>query len=203
MFLVRVNFVFQHGLHFGGPLFSSLFGNAPQVHLKIPIIGDNKTIQKCLPERQQLTYGLVLSLFYAAFYLKIDPLGGALYAPIIYAMYSSSVYFQQKDFNAAGGTSWSGTGQLLKYTFLLHIFSWYIQIHFGHKIIEGAQPAVMQSIGGALTAAPLFAFYEGLWLIGINKELQVQTLLLVEQHTLALCSAGNIRMRICENLPLN
>eukprot|EP00980_Cylindrotheca_fusiformis_P028493 scaffold22604_cov130-Cylindrotheca_fusiformis.AAC.15 len=95
----------------------------------------------------------------------------------------------------AEGKSWSGTGSLLKYAFALHVFGWYIQIHWGHKIAEGAQPAVLDSIGGALTVAPLFAFYELLWLLGVNKDLQIETLRLVEQHTQEICSADNTTMR--------
>lgn len=168
--------------------------------MKVPLLGDHKTIQSILPEKYQLTYGLFLSIFYGVFYLRIDPVGGALYAPLLYAMYLSAFYFYQQDQKKARGESWSGTGTLLKYTFALHVFSWYIQIHWGHTILEGAQPAVLESIGGALTVAPLFAFYEFLWLLGVNRELQMETLRLVEQHTLKICSAGNAAMRVCDTL---
>jgi uncharacterized membrane protein YGL010W len=172
-----------------------------QVHLKVPFLGDSQTIQQFIPEKYQLTYGLIVAVFYAVFYLQIDPIGGALYAPLLFAMYSSAIYFFQQDQKEAGGKSWSGTGKLLKYAFALHVFSWYIQIHWGHKVMEGAQPAVLESIGGALTVAPLFAFYEFLWLLGVNKELQIETLRLVEQHTIDICSTGNAAMRVCETLP--
>ena len=75
-----------------------------------------------------------------------------------------------------------------------------IEIHLGHHIIEGAQPASLQSLGGALTVAPLFAFYEGLWLLGINKELQATTLAMVDQLTRELCTSGAVAMRACGSL---
>ena len=68
----------------------------------------------------------------------------------------------------------------------------------GHKIFEGATPAAVSSLGGALTSAPLFAYYEGLWFFGLNKGLQQQTLDLVQEYTKELCQKG-ADMRICAN----
>ena len=185
-------------------------------HLPFPYLG--KALEMHLPADYSLTYGLILTLVYQMFYLWIDPLGGTLYAPILYAMYISAVYMRRRDQQKQkqkqheleedmGGTTkysskgWSGTGRLLWFALVLHAFSWYIQIHLGHKIYEGAQPAVMQSLGGALTVAPLFAFYEGLWLVGVNKDLQNETLQLVDKYTIDLCSSG-VEMRVCQTLGL-
>lgn len=55
-------------------------------------------------------------------------------------------------------------------------------------------------MGGALTSAPLFAFYEGLWLLGINGELQVKILELVDVYTRELCESGEVVMRACEGV---
>lgn len=123
-----------------------------------------------------------------------------MYAPILYAMYSSACYLHKQDQGKSGAQSWAGTGKLLKYALVLHVFSWYIQIHWGHKLIEGAQPAVLESIGGALTVAPLFAYYEFLWLVGLNQDLQMQTLEAVQQKTMEICAAGNTAMRVCETM---
>lgn len=177
------------------------------VHLPFPYLGE--ALKDRLPANYSLTYGLVLTLFYQIFYLWIDPVGGTLYAPILYAMYISAVYMHRSDQNeaerkttkAGALPSWSGTKRLLYFAFVVHILSWYVQIHLGHKIFEGAQPAVMQSLGGALTVAPLFAFYEGLWLAGINKDLKNETQNLVDKYTFDLCSSG-VEMRVCETLNL-
>jgi uncharacterized membrane protein YGL010W len=177
------------------------------VHLPIPYLGAK--LEPWLPADYPFTYGLVLTLFYFIFYLRIDPLGGTLYAPFLYAMYLSAVYLRRSDQKKASSSrssnrttaSWSGTGRLLTLAVVVHVLSWYVQIHLGHKIFEGAQPASMQSLGGALTVAPLFAFYEGLWFAGINKELQSETHRLVDQYTLELCQSG-MEMRVCESLSL-
>jgi uncharacterized membrane protein YGL010W len=76
---------------------------------------------------------------------------------------------------------WYGTGRLLQQAAMVHLLSWYFQIHWGHYLIEGAAPAVWQSVGGALTTAPLFAFYEGLWYVGLQSDLQHRVTRLVVQ----------------------
>jgi len=53
-------------------------------------------------------------------------------------------------------------------------------------------------VGGALTSAPLFAFYEGLWYLGIHKGLQDATIELVGEYTRDLCKGGDVVMRVCE-----
>merc|ERR1712151_1258137 len=94
---------------------------------------------------------------------------------------------------------WNGNTNLLYYSLFVNILSWYVQIHLGHHILEGASPAVTKSVGGALTSAPLFAFYEGLWLFGINKQLHERTIQLVAHYTSTLCNDG-AAMRICANI---
>jgi uncharacterized membrane protein YGL010W len=172
------------------------------VHLKVPMVAGTTpsvVVKKILPVGHQITYGLLLTLFYLFFYLTIDPFGGILYAPVLYAMYMSAVYLTDQDQQKVDGKKWSGTGKLLLFTLVLHLFSWWIQIAVGH-VIEGAQPASLQSLGGAVTVAPLFAFYEGLWYLGINKKLQTQTLKLVEQYTYDICTSGKVQMTACEGL---
>ena len=71
-----------------------------------------------------------------------------------------------------------------------------MQIHPGHMIFEGAKPALLDSMGMAFTAAPLFAFYEGLWFSGLRKDLHEDTLKLIHQRTEDLCKNGE-NMKIC------
>jgi uncharacterized membrane protein YGL010W len=103
------------------------------------------------------------------------------------------------EFGEGNPIPWCGTGRLLKFAALVQFLSWYIQIAIGHYMIEGAQPASQQNLGAALTVAPLFAFYEGLWLLGINKELQDSTKVLVDQYTNEICAAGSITMKACRS----
>eukprot|EP00934_Nitzschia_sp_Nitz4_P000435 Nitzschia sp. Nitz4//scaffold28_size193895//133320//134033//NITZ4_001673-RA/size193895-processed-gene-0.232-mRNA-1//1//CDS//3329546006//435//frame0 len=167
------------------------------VHLPVPYLGD--ALKQTLPADYQLTYGLCLTLFYLAFYLNIDSFGGTTYAPMLYLMYMSAVYMRRYDQKAAKPASWSGTGRLMAFAAFVHFLGWFLQVAVGHKIYEGSQPALLQSLGGALTVAPLFAWYEGLWYVGINKELQNMTLQLVDKYTAELCEAGST-MRVCSGM---
>ena len=143
------------------------------------------------------TWATLLIPFYIFYYLSIDVLGAILYTPIWYLFYSTAVRWTAQDQKAASSDpSWMGTGRVLRWAGLAHVLAWYIQIHPGHKIVEGAQPAVMQSLGGALFTAPLFAFYEGIWFIGLRKEFQQQVLALVDELTQKLCAEG-ASMRAC------
>mmetsp|Transcript_16327 Transcript_16327/g.20665 ORF Transcript_16327/g.20665 Transcript_16327/m.20665 type:complete len:258 (-) Transcript_16327:2-775(-) len=167
-----------------------------------------------------LNYATLLSIGYIIFYIKMDLFGGLLYAPFAYFLYVTAVSVKVKDEIRASNeimsqskkedgdrdanksvsgstlTSWTGTGRALKIAAVVHFLGWYVQIHPGHGVYEGAKPAVLQSVGGALTSAPLFAYYEGLWFLGLNKDLQQETKLLVDVYTKELCDSG-VTMRAC------
>lgn len=150
-----------------------------------------------------LTWALLWWLFFLGFYVSIDVWGALLYSPFLYAAYASAVRWHAADQAAAtkkmDHAPWYGTGHLLRNMLILHCLSWYVQIHPGHGIIEGATPASVISLGGALTTAPLFAFYEGVWYLGLRKELQQHVLELVDEYTVRLCAQG-AAMRACEAL---
>jgi len=177
-----------------------------------------------------INYATLVCLGYVTFYLYIDRFGGLLYAPFAYLLYTTAISFTKSDqdkyleearqlsivkINATTTETatkkpranvekavvpWTGTGQALKIAGLLHIIGWYVQIHPGHKIFEGGAPALMQSLGGALTSAPLFAYYEGLWALGLNESLRETTLELVSIYTKELCASGEITSAVCKNI---
>ena len=142
------------------------------------------------------SWASVALCLYVVFYLTIDILGAMIYFPVLYAMYWTSVSMYQADQKQSSSTSWTGTGRLVKRALLLHLAGWYFQIHPGHKVFEGSQPAIMQSLGGALTSAPLFAFYEGVWALGIRRDLQQTVLVRVDELRHDLCAQG-VQMRKC------
>eukprot|EP00536_Pseudo-nitzschia_multiseries_P000428 jgi/Psemu1/300058/fgenesh1_kg.5_\ len=160
-------------------------------------------------DASQINYGIFMVASYCIFYLSIDPLGAILYAPVLYGMYASALTIVKDDRREAKLLAngqplpWYGTGKALRTALLVHVLCWYLQIHPGHKVIEGAQPAVLESVGGALTVGPLFAFYEGLWKIGIHRELQETTLRLVDDYTREICSERGVgAMKVCQSLLL-
>lgn len=177
-------------------------------HVKLPFLGSLKIPKIIAVPGHDLCWLDIVASFYVWVNVTVDKFGGTIYCGILYLMYLSAVQIHKKDIDSFTKLSkgkksipWYGTKKSLKFALFIHVIAWYIQIHPGHKIYEGASPAIMSSIGMALTAAPLFAFYEGLWLIGINKELQEQTLKLVDIKTKDLCEKnGHEYMRVCAQL---
>jgi 2-hydroxy fatty acid dioxygenase len=170
-------------------------------HLPLPIVG-SYSISIPGAGSHPISWATVMFVFYFLFYIYIDPFGGILYSPVLYSMYVTASNWTRQDQEkhmkktSSKQVCWTGTGRTLKVAALIHILSWYVQIHPGHAIIEGAKPALLDSLGGALTSAPLFAFYEGLWFLGINKQLQMRTLSLVAENTARMCAQG-ATMRAC------
>ena len=170
-------------------------------------------VQISMPGAPQhcVSYATLTALGYIIFYLKIDPkCGGILYAPFVYLKYVNAVSLveadrcQQKMMHTKKNDGkiminelFSYTGKIFKMALIVNIFVLYVQIHPGHKIIEGASPAIMKSFGGAFTSAPLFAFYEGLWYLGINLPLKEQTKLLVDEYSKQICANSAAIMRAC------
>ena len=66
-------------------------------------------------------------------------------------------------------------------------------------MLEGSQPALVQSLGGALTSAPLFAFYEGVWALGVRRDMQQDVLTRVHDMRRDLCAQG-VQMRKCPTM---
>ena len=66
-----------------------------------------------------------------------------------------------------------------------------MQLHPGHGIFEGAKPALADSLGQAIGVAPMFAFLEGLWALGLTPELRSRVLALVAEKRAAMCAAGD------------
>mmetsp|Transcript_6756 Transcript_6756/g.8552 ORF Transcript_6756/g.8552 Transcript_6756/m.8552 type:complete len:247 (-) Transcript_6756:67-807(-) len=178
-------------------------------HLKFPLLHSLISVNIPLAPKHPINYATIITIGYIIFYIKLDPFGGTLYTPFAYFLYITAVSIKERDQAKSAkakniyssnkkNSSWVGTGRALKIAFLVHFLGWYVQIHPGHGIYEGAKPAITESIGGALTSAPLFAYYEGLWYVGLNKALQKETKALVDVHTKELCDKGAV-MRACSN----
>lgn len=184
-----------------------------QCHLPIT----NKVVIDFLPgiPNHYMNWATVWFLIYQIFYVTIDLFGAMLYFPFTYIMYQSAVrwvVFDQRNYydssSSVSKTSspsfvpvydWTGSKEPLAYASIIHFICWYVQIKLGHQMIEGAQPAVLQSVGGALSTAPLFAFYEGVWFLGIRTEFRDQVMEQVAIYTKELCQRG-IQMNACSSV---
>mmetsp|Transcript_10786 Transcript_10786/g.25890 ORF Transcript_10786/g.25890 Transcript_10786/m.25890 type:complete len:475 (-) Transcript_10786:1680-3104(-) len=170
-----------------------------------PPLESSVTISGIFIPKHYLNMGTFVVGVYLAFYCSIDLWGAAMYTPFLYTYYSTAIRWTQEDQQVAASiakdkpVNWMGTGRLIKWSLILNALSWYMQIHPGHRIFEGASPAVATNIGAAVTTAPLFAFYEGIWFLGFRTELQQKVHALVDQHTVELCNEGSA-MRVCNEM---
>jgi uncharacterized membrane protein YGL010W len=150
-----------------------------------------------------ITWGTLQFLIYSAFYISLDAAAGGITAALLAAFYlqASSVVAKERAFKeAAKGKDKPGKKKLkllgetrmswFKFAFILHALAWYMQIHPGHKIFEGVKPALMDSLGQALGVAPMFAFLEGVWFVGVLPEMKVRVQELVETNRQTMCDEG-------------
>jgi len=143
-----------------------------------------------------LNWGTVVLAIYTIYYVNLAPLVGSIFTGILLAMYAASTLLVAADCAAAGRKSGaagkpaaaSGIGFAMKLSLVLQVVSWYMQIHPGHALFEHVKPALFDSLGQALTVAPLFAFYEGIFFIGLEGDLQARTLAAVTSHRAAMCA---------------
>jgi uncharacterized membrane protein YGL010W len=131
-----------------------------------------------------LTFGSFLSLgpvsladiaavFYAVSFIKMEPLAGLLYAPVIAAMH------------------YAGTKVLVNNVSLaltLHILGWVSQI-FAHVFFEKNRPAFLTSVPQSLHAAVFFVWLEVLFALGYKPSLYRELQSLAKAKKIQLASS--------------
>jgi len=107
-----------------------------------------------------LNIGFFLYTFYACYYLAL----GDLFAAVTFNGVMFVLLLSANAFYRYYGP------QANIYAFLLHILSWYMQIHIGHMIFEGRKPALFDSLFQSIVLAPLFVWIEILFMFGYKKD---------------------------------
>lgn len=155
-----------------------------------------------------LNGGSVVVAIYATYYLQLAPLGGGIFVGcLLLPMYALSTYLVRCDRQAAAAkrgasakpSGAGGLGFAMKLSLAVQVVAWYMQIHPGHAIFERVKPALLDSLGQSLTVAPLFAFYEGVFFMGLEQGLQERTLAAVASHRAGMC-AENPAFAFCDAL---
>ena len=159
----------------------------------------------------RLTYGTVIAVIYTLYYpVLLDLVAGSIYAIIVGLFYASAnrlVEAPPRDGTASAkktdkrqATSKRGGGRTanaLRLAAGCQALGWYMQLHPGHAVYEGVKPALLDGLGQSLSVAPLFAFYEGLWAVGIRRDLHKQTATLVSARRAAMCDIDKTH-RFCQ-----
>lgn len=103
-----------------------------------------------IPITDKVNLSHIVAAFYAVSFLKMEPVAGALYAPVIGAM------------------EYLGSRVLINYvpvSIAIHLLGWVAQI-VAHKRAEGRQPAFMEDPLQAIHAAVFFVWLELLFYLG-------------------------------------
>jgi len=104
--------------------------------------------------------GTIGAVLYSTLYILMEPVAGAMIAPLIvggtaYANYLTSTY-------PAAANSWAGA---------IFITSWIAQF-IGHGKFEGRAPALLDNVVQALFLAPFFVWFEILFSLGYRPDLK-------------------------------
>jgi 2-hydroxy fatty acid dioxygenase len=99
---------------------------------------------------------------YATLYVLMEPVAGAMLAPLLlggtaYANHLTSTYGMTANYAAIG----------------VHVFSWIAQF-IGHGVFEGRAPALLDNLVQALFLAPFFVWLEVLFFFGYRPDLKAR-----------------------------
>ncbi|EFJ51084.1 hypothetical protein VOLCADRAFT_57524 [Volvox carteri f. nagariensis] len=100
---------------------------------------------------------------YSAFYLALDLFAGTTWALVV----GLPLAWTATAFTAAIPRAWA-------WALSVHVLGWYMQIHPGHAVLERRKPALMDSLVQAFALAPLFVWFEALFLLGYRPALREQ-----------------------------
>ncbi|KAI9813744.1 MAG: Alpha subunit of the F1 sector of mitochondrial F1F0 ATP synthase [Phylliscum demangeonii] len=140
------------------------------------LLGTNTPALIPLPDAFQLkqlppNLGVISALLYASLYILMEPVAGALVAPLIllgtaYANHLTSTYGRTANLWALA----------------LHVASWLVQF-VGHGVFEGRAPALMDNLVQALFMAPFFVWMEILFFFGYRPALKGRVDVAVQKET--------------------
>lgn len=106
---------------------------------------------------------LAFFLAYAVFYTALEPFAGLTWSALVgLPLTLTATAFQAQVPNAG----WYALG--------VQVVSWYMQIHPGHAVFEGRKPALLDSLVQAFALAPLFVWFELLFLLGYRPQLHAE-----------------------------
>lgn len=129
---------------------------------------------------QRLNFAHALCAVYTIFHVACDAVLGSLAGLLWAAMACSATSFVHrhagydagdKSTSASGKATTGGSNKAAMLAGALHVLSWYMQLHPGHKVFEGRKPALMDAMYQSFSVAPLFVFYEAAFALGYRPEL--------------------------------
>lgn len=120
-----------------------------------------------------VNFAHLLAGAYSIFHVQCDALLGSLATALWWMMAVSATWWidaTESKSGAKGTRAWA-PGTCAKLAGAIHLLSWYMQLHPGHKIFEGRRPALLDAMYQSFSVAPLFVWYEGAFALGYRPEL--------------------------------
>mmetsp|Transcript_14690 Transcript_14690/g.21676 ORF Transcript_14690/g.21676 Transcript_14690/m.21676 type:complete len:197 (-) Transcript_14690:118-708(-) len=114
---------------------------------------------------------MIVTICEGTYYIFLDRVVGGSYALILYFMHRFARSFAET-------YGW-------KVALGLHMFSWYMQIHPGHIVLEKRKPALLDSLAQSLVLAPLFVWFEVLFYFGFRKKYKEELDEIIEKRIAA------------------
>jgi uncharacterized membrane protein YGL010W len=100
---------------------------------------------------------------YVVYYLCLEPVAGLTWSACI----GVPIWLGATAFRQMVAKAW-------QWSLLVQVISWYMQIHPGHAVLEGRKPALLDSLSQAFSLAPLFVWFELLFLLGYRPQLYAE-----------------------------
>ncbi|KAF2462758.1 DUF962-domain-containing protein [Lindgomyces ingoldianus] len=113
-----------------------------------------------------LNLSTLAGLTYSTLYLYLSPnIAGSTLAPLVLSISSFTNILHTK--------YQTSLKKLNTIASAIHVVAWILQF-IGHGKFEGRKPALLDNLAQALFLAPLFVWYEGLFMLGFYRELRVE-----------------------------
>jgi uncharacterized membrane protein YGL010W len=137
-----------------------LASSGPLVSVPLGLRAAAATLPSWLSSGLQFNVAFFIVVAYCLYYLTLEPVAGLSWSVLVgLPLWLTATAFQQQVHKAG------------LWALGIHVFSWYMQIHPGHAILEGRKPALLDSLVQAFTLAPLFVWFELLFLLGYRPQL--------------------------------
>ncbi|KAJ3473227.1 hypothetical protein NLG97_g10435 [Lecanicillium saksenae] len=109
-----------------------------------------------------LNLGTIIALVYAVLYLLLEPVAGFILAAFCIGSTAFARHMSLQD-----------PEQTLQVAIGIHVLAWIFQF-IGHGAFEGRAPALLDRLIQALFLAPMFVWFEILFVLGYRPELQAR-----------------------------
>ncbi|EFN56276.1 hypothetical protein CHLNCDRAFT_145142 [Chlorella variabilis] len=119
----------------------------------------------------QFNGSFFLTAVYSLYYLMLEPFAGLTWTGLV----ALPLWALANWFRGAVPSAWA-------WALGLHAFSWFAQIVFGHHMAEHRRPALLDSFFQSLVLAPLFVWFELLFLLNYRRRLRAEVQAVVDAN---------------------